>query len=120
MSNMRAYYALFIVFIICFAAVNNTSARPFPNARTVYNAKELGAKGDGVTDDTEALKAAYIRTNKGGMLYLPAGTYLVSGPLETQKCSGNWIEGEGRDKTIIKLKDNCAGYGGEKHILRWG
>lgn len=41
--------------------------------------KEFGAVGDGVSDDTSAIKAAvkYINEN-GGILYFPTATYLVS------------------------------------------
>ena len=42
------------------------------------SAKAAGAKGDGSTDDTEALQA-WINANAGcKLLYLDAGTYLVS------------------------------------------
>lgn len=40
---------------------------------------EFGAVGDGISDDTEAIKAAvkYVNEN-GGILYFPTATYLVS------------------------------------------
>lgn len=52
----------------------------------VFNVMAFGAKGDGVADDTEAIQKAidtagnYSRgnVNKGGVVYLPAGVYLVS------------------------------------------
>ncbi len=42
-----------------------------------YNIKDFGAKGDGVTDDTEAIEAALIKAN-GNPVIFPAGTYRVS------------------------------------------
>lgn len=43
------------------------------------NAKHFGARGDGVTDDTAAIRkaVAYLKLIGGGRLYFPAGTYLV-------------------------------------------
>lgn len=56
------------------------------------NVKDYGAKGDGATDDTEAINAAISdgnRCGKGcdsstvtpGLIYFPPGTYIVSKPL---------------------------------------
>ncbi|KAI0687135.1 exo-beta-1,3-glucanase [Cytidiella melzeri] len=44
------------------------------------NVKDFGAKGDGVADDTNAINAA-ISTGARSVVYLPAGTYLVSSPI---------------------------------------
>lgn len=38
-----------------------------------------GAKGDGTTDDTNAIKAAVAAVAGGGAVYFPPGNYLVSG-----------------------------------------
>ena len=48
-----------------------------------YNAKTFGAKGDGVTDDTAALKKALatVAGQGGGYLFLPRGTYEISSTL---------------------------------------
>lgn len=48
----------------------------------LINVKDMGAKGDGVTDDTAAFTAAINRLNLlGGILYLPYGQYVVSSAL---------------------------------------
>lgn len=64
----------------------------------------LGAKGDGITDDADAINAA-AATNKN--VYFPPGTYLVGSPI---KCDlqGQSFFGDGYLATI-KLKDgaNC-------------
>lgn len=39
------------------------------------NVKDYGAAGDGVSDDTEAIRAA----TRDGVPYFPPGTYLISG-----------------------------------------
>jgi len=87
-----------------------------PPASTEYleynNVRDLGAKGDGVTDDTAAFQKGLADRKKAPydwtVLYVPEGTYLVSDtlgwPLRT------YLIGEGRDKTIMKLRDNCPGF----------
>lgn len=45
----------------------------------VFNVKEFGAKGDGVTDDTKAINAALDSIiSNDGTLYFPKGVYVVS------------------------------------------
>ncbi len=88
--------------------------------------RDFGAAGDGVTDDTEAIrKAIAFAFDKTGryaspaFVYFPAGTYLVTGPLESKVeehgWSGGWragmlLVGESQSKSIIKLADNAEGY----------
>lgn len=75
------------------------------NAPT-YNVKDYGAKGDGVTDDTNAIKAVLntLVGGVGGIVYFPFGTYIVS---ETIMVGGNvTICGDGVFNTILKLADN--------------
>jgi hypothetical protein len=90
----------------------------FPADAGLVNVRDdYGARGDGVTDDTEAIRRA-IRENVGGsrILFFPAGTYLVSAPLEWRDGKGAWqpfltLQGQGRELTVIKLKDGAAGFG---------
>lgn len=84
----------------------------FPNdPEAVINVKEdLGAKGDGVSDDTEALQKGIdlscgIGTNKTKILYIPNGVYRVTRTLIVKSGIGPWIYGESRDGVIIKLDD---------------
>lgn len=71
------------------------------------------ARGDGVTDDTEALQRAINEhTGRHQILYFPRGTYLVSATLKWPKRFGgrdNWGQtflcGESRETTTLRLKD---------------
>lgn len=48
-------------------------------ARTAYNVRDYGAKGDGLTKDTAAIQSALdaCATNGGGRVILPEGCYLT-------------------------------------------
>lgn len=51
----------------------------------VYNVKDYGAVGNGITDDTVAIQLT-INTcfdEGGGIVYLPKGVYIISGALQT-------------------------------------
>lgn len=65
----------------------------------IHNVLEHGAVGDGVADDTLAVQAAIDAADTGGVVYLPAGTYLVSGVTAT---STRMMVGAGRDRTVLK------------------
>jgi hypothetical protein len=90
----------------------------FPDDLMVLDVKkQLGAKGDGKTDDTEALqKALDIGTgrdakmakefgNKSRVVYLPNGVYRLTHSLIVHSSVGPWLYGESRDGVILKLDD---------------
>ena len=93
------------------------------NVKTVF-----GAKGDGKTDDTAALKAAIsatIHNLTGGarILYFPTGTYMVKSSLEWKDTDGNWasqltFQGENQTTTIIKLIDGKAPTGSPMPVVQ--
>jgi len=57
------------------AKIGNYEVKEDPAA---VNVKSFGAKGDGVTDDTEAIqKAVNAVPGTGGKVFIPAGTYMV-------------------------------------------
>lgn len=99
---------------------------PFTPDCGMVNVKDYGAVGDGVADDTEAIRAAIkdtidrSRYRHNAFVYLPKGTYKVSGPIEGRvggkgTWSAGWrsmmlLMGESRSGTVIKLADGTPGY----------
>lgn len=73
------------------------------------NVRAFGATGDGVTDDTAAFVAAAASLPNGGVLLVPAGTYMVS--YGTGLFSGTQVRGAGRQATRIKAIAGFPGSG---------
>jgi hypothetical protein len=78
---------------------------PAPPAR--WNLKrDFGARGDGRTDDAQALLNA-IRSIKEGVLYIPKGTYVISKRIDISK--GNLIlRGAGPNETILYFPNSLT------------
>jgi hypothetical protein len=115
------------------AIVNATGNIAFPDVPGVVDITQppYNAKGDGLTDDTQALqKALADLMGQHKILYLPSGTYLVNKTLRWSKKDSRagdaWgfvtIQGQNQAKTIIRLKDGtfpngaqpimwCGGFG---------
>ncbi|MEA4831079.1 MAG: right-handed parallel beta-helix repeat-containing protein [Oscillospiraceae bacterium] len=73
-----------------------------PAATGIIYLKNFGAKGDGVNDDTEAIKLAVAALKDGGILYLQQGTYIMTSPIEIST-DNIIIKGDGA-KTVIEFK----------------
>jgi hypothetical protein len=69
-----------------------------------------GAKGDGTTDDTAALQAALATVPAaGGVVYLPAGTYLLNGATGLALATaGTVLRGAGAEATKIVIGSGFA------------
>lgn len=64
--------------------------------------KTIGAKGDGSTDDSDAIQTAL---DTGNDVFVPKGTYIVNG---VEMLSNQTLRGESTTKTVIKMKDNAT------------
>ena len=87
------------------------------------------AKGDGRTDDSDAIQKALTDTmGAHKILYFPNGTYLVSRTLRyTKKDSRggdawgfNWLQGQSEAGTIIRLKDGVFSDADRPQPMVWG
>jgi len=123
--------ALFIfcigsVFVIQSRAASPVRPADFPKSQRYCEWRSVtnqGAKGDGVTDDTEAFRKS-LAARKGApfeymVIYVPEGTYLVSDTIHWGRRT--WFVGDGAGKTVIKLKDDCDGFNdpGDKKPVVW-
>ncbi|MBA1242411.1 M10 family metallopeptidase C-terminal domain-containing protein [Pseudomonas japonica] len=80
----------------------------------VFDVRDYGAKGDGSTDDTQAIQKAIdaAAAAGGGKVYVPSGTWVVS----DSDGSGNalavksnvTLTGDGAGDTVLKLADGGA------------
>lgn len=91
----------------------------YPPDAGVINVRQspYHAKGDGLTDDTEALQQALWengRTNR--IIYLPEGVYRISGTLRWPAAAGSplqgrtIVQGQGRGRTILRLLDHSPAF----------
>ncbi len=89
----------------------------FPSDSGIINVQEsFNVRGDGTTDDTEAIQNAIEETKgKNATLFFPKGVYLVS----DQICVGGVphspdrfmsFQGQSESGAVIKLKDNCPNF----------
>ena len=75
----------------------------------VFNVKNYGAKGDGVTNDTAAINAARAAADKTpwSTVYLPTGTYVVNQALDPGRDQVRWL-GDGKNLTNIKVANGSS------------
>jgi hypothetical protein len=75
-----------------------------------FNVKDYGAVGDGVADDTAAIRAAAAAASAGGTLYLPAGTYRwTAGDYLLELAADMWVRGDGA-ATVLQ-SDSATPFG---------
>jgi len=85
--------------------------------RESVSVKDFGAVGNGVADDTAAIQAAI---NASTVVYIPEGTYLISGPITINSAavSGGQrtIYGASRERSVIRATTSNSRL--ENNVLR--
>jgi hypothetical protein len=102
-----------------YAASTTPTVAPSPATGRVFNAKDYGAKGNGSTNDQPAIQTTINAASSagGGTVYLPAGTYKLSGTANINGLpgvpalpegsfnlalrNGVHVEGAGRSSTVV-------------------
>jgi Pectate lyase superfamily protein len=97
-------------------AIADTPAATFTTngtvKQTVYNVRDYGAVGDGVTDDTTAINSAISALpTEGGVILFPHGIYLISSTI-TIKHHGVILLGEGFSSVFADQANQQAGIKG--------
>lgn len=103
----------------------------FPACASVVDVTKppYSARGDGQTDDTDAIQRALSDTmGAHKILYFPSGIYLVSKTLRHTKQDSrggeawgfNWLQGQSTAGTIIRLKDGVFTDAGQPRPILWG
>jgi hypothetical protein len=96
-------------------AAGNNAIAALPPMKTWVNLKSLGVKGDGMTDDTAAIRKAI---EEHAAIYVPTGRYLVTGTIQLRPDSV--LVGLHPSLTQIDLKDESPGFqgvGGPRALL---
>jgi len=82
----------FIILFITFNVVHST----------VFNIQDYGAKGDGITDDTDAVLRAISKCMvNGGVVYIPSGTYVIRSSLIFKTNNQFTISGDGMSSVLL-------------------
>jgi len=92
-------------------AINTKQPPPVPAAANVVNIKTAGAKGDGIADDSAAIRNAINSAPNGTRFYFPAGTYRIF-DVNINNRSQLQFEGDGRSTVLqwIKPSNRTDGY----------
>jgi hypothetical protein len=116
--------------LLLFSATTALAAdRIYPPSSAVIDVTmpPYSARGDGVTDDTEAIQRAINEhTGRHRVIFFPKGTYLISATLKWPnhwQGRNNWgftkLHGQDRDSTILRLKENTFPNAREAGSIMW-
>ncbi len=92
------------LFALALLPANAGSVNFPPGVKAIDFVKDLGAVGDGKTDNTAAFRK--MLQGNGWLYYLPDGEYLINDSINYQGVIFKIIQGQSRDGAIIKLADN--------------
>jgi len=110
----KLYISIVIASLFCVTAARSENILFPPAADLIDIAADLGAVGDGKTDNTEAFRK--IIEGDAFLYYLPDGEYLISDTIDFKGKIFKIIQGQSREGTVIRLADSAPGFekAGEK------
>jgi hypothetical protein len=112
MRNRRLTVATALLAGALLAVPSSASAAPSTGSDSVFNVRDFGATGDGVTDDAPAFRRAIAAADAvaGSTVYVAAGTYVVdraslsgTGVLDLTGVSDVAFTGDGAS-SVIRLR----------------
>ena len=99
MNFLKQFSSIIFLFLITISNTLNAQKNHF-------NVKDFGAKGDGITDDTDAIKKAKVKVEEqGGTIFFPKGNY-ISGIIDIKPKLNKEIIFKGEKGTVIQKKIN--------------
>jgi len=110
------YCSTFLLFLTILSFTVQAQKYPLDGGVIDVTQAPYNADKTGTLDATKAInKALDDYPNGNAIIYLPEGIYLISNTLKWPGYDrGSYgyetLEGDGIDKTYIKLKDNCEGF----------
>ena len=122
-SDSPNMYALYDVTASSWIWRSNTNGTHFYGPAPWCDVKAFGAQGDGVTDDTPAIRAAHAYLpSAGGTIFFPPGNYVVTSTITISKPNVRMM-GSGRRQRIATnsaTKISMTGTGNVIHVEAQG
>lgn len=72
----------------------------------IIDVKDYGAKGDGSTNDTAAVAAAFAAAAAGGEIWFPAGNYVLASAISQSVTGSVTVRGSGPGVSVISCASN--------------
>src|SRR4051794_38685873 len=101
--TLRVVTVIAVLIPVIFGSTDKPFSKPATvKAAGMFEASDFGAKGDGVTDDSKALRLAVAAAAAagGGTVSLEKGVFIVSGFIDVP--NGVSITGQGMTDTTLK------------------
>ncbi|MBD3181451.1 hypothetical protein GF312_04110 [Candidatus Poribacteria bacterium] len=78
---MKTTIFIIVFMTITYFSISETSAFDLINDINYHNVRDYGAKGNGVTDDTLAIRKTLDSIKNNGIVFFPAGKYIINGQI---------------------------------------
>ncbi|WP_157269981.1 glycosyl hydrolase family 28-related protein [Azohydromonas aeria] len=124
MGRLGLVLVLVLALLLSLGLSRPAAAEELPPDSNIVNVRNFGARGDGIHDDTGAIRAAIAaaRTQHGTVfwpariVYFPAGTYRITDTLASRDAQGLYqhsmsLVGESAYSVRLRLADKAAGFG---------